>query len=126
MNLQFLTPKLHGALDYIAAATLIVAPFALNLGADSALALWLSVTGGFGLIAYSLATDYNFGPFKLLPYNTHLLLDSAAAGAFLIAPFAFGFGMVASIYYFVMAWGVIGVVAVSAREEKEQVQTVEA
>ena len=60
MKLQFLTPKLHGLLDYAAAGGLIVFPFLLNLGSESPIALWLSVAAGAGLIGYSLLTDYAF------------------------------------------------------------------
>lgn len=116
MKLQFLTPEFHGALDYLAAAALIALPFLLGLGSDSLLALWLSVAGGIGLILYSLLTDYALGVAKLVPYNLHLALDLTAAAAFIAAPFVFEFGTAASIYYPVMAVGVLVVVALSARE----------
>lgn len=116
MKFQFLSPKYHGVLDYLAAGGLIVFPFLLGLGADSAVALWLSVAGGLGLIAYSLLTDYAYGAVKLFSYDAHLALDLAAAAAFVAAPFVFGFGALASVYYFVMAGGVIAVVAVSKRQ----------
>ena len=54
MKLQFLTPALHGVLDYVAAAALIVLPFLLGF---QGIELWLSVAGGAGLIAYSLLVD---------------------------------------------------------------------
>ncbi len=115
MILQFLSPKHHGILDYLAAAGLIIFPFLLGLGSDGLVALLLSVTGGIGLITYSLLTDYKFGAFKLFSYDLHLFLDLSAAAAFITAPFAFGFETLTSIYYFVMAAGVIAVVAVSKR-----------
>lgn len=119
MKFQFLSPKFHGLLDYAAAGGLIVLPFLLNLGADSALALWFSVAAGFGLIGYSLLTDYTFSAASVFSYNTHLALDLAAAGAFVAAPFLFGFGALATGYYIVMALGVIAVVAVSDRPKAE-------
>lgn|GEM_PF-3134511 len=54
MKLQFLTPALHGVLDYVAAAALIALPFLLGF---QGIELWLSVAGGAGLIAYSLLVD---------------------------------------------------------------------
>ena len=115
MKLHFLSPALHGVLDYLAAIALIVAPFALGLESEGAIALWLSVAGGAGLILYSLLTDYRFGAAALFSYNAHLALDLLAAAAFIAAPFLFGFGGLASAYYFVMAGGVIAVVAFSDR-----------
>lgn len=115
MKLQFLNPALHGVLDYFAAGALIVLPF--FLGFDG-IELWLSVAGGIGLILYSLITDYTFGAVKLVSFDVHLLLDLAAAVAFLAAPFALGFGFLAAIYYPVMAVGVIAVVAFTARADR--------
>lgn len=112
MKIQFLTPALHGALDYLAAGALIVLPILLGL---TGVALWLSVAGGVGLIAYSLLTDYRYGVIKLFSFDLHLVLDLAAAVAFIAAPFVLGFDVFTSAYYFVMAAGVIAVVALTAR-----------
>lgn len=116
MKLKFLTPALHGALDYIAAVALIVAPFLLGLGADGPIAMWLSVAGGIGLIGYSLLTDYALGAAKVISYNLHLVFDLSAGAAFIAAPFLFGFGQLAMAYYLVMGLGVFAIVAVSNRE----------
>ena len=78
-TLRFLTPTLHGALDYAAAAALIVLPFLLGF---DGLALWLSVIGGVGLIGYSLLTDYTFSAVSLISFKAHLVLDLAAAAVF--------------------------------------------
>lgn len=112
MKLQFLSPALHGALDYLAASALIVLPFLLSF---TGIELWLSVAGGAGLILYSLITDYQFGLAKLLPFNLHLVLDLSAGAALFVAPFLLDFGAIASIYYPVMALGVFAVVTVSNR-----------
>ena len=85
MNLRILTPRSHGLLDYTAAVGLIVLPFALNLGATSPVALGLSVVGGIGLIGYSLLTDYPYGIFRALPFRAHLVVDLAAAAAFILS-----------------------------------------
>ncbi len=110
MNLRFLTPSLHGVLDYLAAGGLIVLPFLLGL---SGIALWLSVAAGAGLIGYSLLTDYRFGVVRLLSFDLHLILDLSAGVAFIAAPFLLGFDTFTSIYYFVMAAGVVGVVVLT-------------
>jgi len=114
MKIRILTPRIHGLLDYAAAAGLIVFPFLLGF---SGLSLWLSVAGGTGLIAYSLLTDYAFGVASIVPYKAHLGLDLAAAAAFVAAPFLFGFTGLVMVYYFVMAAGVTAVVGLSQVEE---------
>ncbi len=113
MTLRFVTPAIHGLLDYAAAVGLISLPFLLGLGETSALAQWLSVAGGIGLIAYSLVTDYAFGAVGLFSYRAHLALDLGAAAVFAIAPFVFGWQGLVLGYYLVMASGVVVVVALS-------------
>ena len=113
MTFRFLTPRLHGLLDYAAAAGLIVLPFLLDLAASSPLAHWLSVAAGVGLVAYSLLTDYAFGVFRVLPFRVHLALDLSAAVAFLAAPFLFGWSGLVLGYYLVMGAAVVAVVAVT-------------
>lgn len=117
MKIRFLTPTVHGVLDYAAALGLIVLPFILNLGATSPVALWLSVAGGIGLIGYSLATDYSFGLLRMLPFRAHIVLDLAAAAAFAVAPFLFGWSGLTMAYYLTMAGGVIAVVLVTGSED---------
>ena len=109
-NIRFLTPTLHGVLDYAAATGLIVLPFILGFGG---LALWLSVAGGIGLIGYSLLTDYAFSAAAIISFKTHLVLDLAAALSFAAAPFVFSWDGLIMGYYLVMAGAVVIVVALS-------------
>jgi len=118
MKFKILTPTVHGLLDYAAAAGLIVLPFLLGLGSTSVLALWLSVGGGIGLIAYSLLTDYAFGAFRIVSFRAHLGLDLLAAAVFLVAPFLFGWSGLTLGYYLVMSAGVLVVVALSNTRER--------
>lgn len=110
MSLRFITPTLHGFLDFAAAAGLIAFPFLLGF---HNLSLWLSVAGGVGLIGYSLLTNYALGPLKLISYRTHIVLDLLAAAAFIAAPAVLGFAGLVAIYYYVMGGGVIAVVGLS-------------
>lgn len=108
--MRFINSTIHGLLDYAAALALIIAPNVLGLGAESALAYWLSVAAGIGLIVYSLITDYAFSMAKVLAFKLHLGFDIAAAIVFLFAPLLFGFNGIANIYYPVMGIGVLMVV----------------
>ncbi len=117
-TLRFLTPTLHGALDYAAAAALIALPFLLGF---DGLALWLSVIGGVGLIGYSLLTDYTFSAVSLIAFKAHLVLDLAAAAVFIAAPFVFGWTGLVLGYYLVMAAGVIAVVVLTNPDSQSSV-----
>jgi len=113
MKFRFITPKLHGVFDYIAAVNLVVFPFILNLGSYSPMALWFSVGAGVGLFIYSLLTDYAFSVSGAVPFKLHLLLDVVAGAAFIAAIFIFDFQGLAAAYYAVMGLGVFALVAVT-------------
>ncbi|WP_394195929.1 SPW repeat domain-containing protein [Litoreibacter albidus] len=119
MSLRFITPNMHGVLDYIVGTTLIVAPGLLGLGASSPLAFWLSVLTGLAVIAMSLITDYRFSVAQIIPFWLHLTVDAVAAVVFLVAPFAFGFAGLDFVYYLVNAAAVLIVVAFGLTEQPE-------
>ncbi len=115
--MRFINSSLHGILDYAAAVALIVLPFLLGLEEQSALAHWISVIAGVGLIGYSLLTQYAFSVAKVIPFSIHLILDIVAAVFFIIAPFVLGFEGIVAIYYWVMGAGVVAVVVFSNSSE---------
>lgn len=113
MAIRFLTPTLHGVVDYTAAAALIVMPFVLGLGESHVLAKWLAVATGFAVIVVSLLTDYRYGAVRVLPFKGHLAIDAIVAALFLIAPFALGFSGLDAAYYIANALAVFAVVSLS-------------
>lgn len=113
MKFRFVSSRIHGVLDYVAAAGLIVYPVLLDLGAFSDVALWLSITAGVGLIVYSLFTDYAFSLSSALSFRVHLILDVVAGAAFIAAIFLCGFEGIVAAYYAVMGLGVFALVAVT-------------
>ena len=114
--MKFLTPTLHGLGDYAAALVLIVAPFFLGLKEQSMIAHWASIAGGVGLIIYSLLTDYTFSAAKVIPFKTHLILDSLAGLVLIALAFVLKLEGIAQIYMIVMGAGVLLVVAVTITE----------
>ena len=97
--MRFVTDRIHGAIDYVAAAALIVVPLVANFEAISPVAHWLSIIAGAGLLLYSLVTNYTYSATGLISFGFHLALDFAAGLVFLIAPFAFGFGGIPRAFY---------------------------
>lgn len=116
MKVRFISPKIHGIIDYLAAVLLIVSPFAWGLGSSSPLAIWLSVAGGIAVIVYSLITDYHFGIAKVIPFGGHLAIDLLAGVAFTLSPFLFRFQGMDAAYYFLNAAVIYLVVALTAEE----------
>src|SRR5690606_33960214 len=103
MKLRFLSPTNHGIVDYLAAVALIGAPFILQLGASASLAKWVSVSTGVLVIIVSLATNYRYGAFKLIPFGGHLTLDLLVATLFMLVPSLFNFSGLDAAYYYINA-----------------------
>ena len=113
MSIRFLTPALHGVVDYLAAAGLIVMPFALDLGASDPLAKWLAVCAGVAVVVVSLLTDYRLGAIRVIPFRIHLAIDLIVAIGFVLAPLAFGFTGLDAAYYWLNALAVFAVIGLS-------------
>ncbi|GHE66467.1 MULTISPECIES: hypothetical protein [Roseivirga] len=113
MKFRFISPTVHGIIDYSAAVALISSPFLLGLGESSPMAKWLSVVTGVAVIIVSLNTTYKFSILHTIPYNGHLLIDLMAATTFAAAPFLFHFTGIDMYYYIANAVVVFLVVALS-------------
>ena len=114
MKLRFITPTLHGVADYTAGTGLIVAPFLLNLGETSNIALWFSVLTGIAVLIASSLTDYKLAVYRLIPFQGHLAIDLLVAVTFMVAPFIFNFSGIGAAYYWFNATVVFLVVSLSA------------
>jgi hypothetical protein len=88
--MKIIPRKVHGVLDYLVGALLIVAPWVFGF-ADEGPATYVPVILGAGALLYSLLTNYELGAVKVLPFRVHLIFD-VLSGAFLAAsPWLFGF-----------------------------------
>ncbi len=113
MKLRFISPTVHGLIDYSAAGALIASPFILGLGESSPAALWLSVVTGIAVIVVSTNTIYRYGIFNTIPFTGHLAIDLAAATTFAVAPLILSFSGIDLYYYLINAVVVFLVVALS-------------
>jgi hypothetical protein len=124
MNIRFLTPTLHGVVDYLAAAGLLTMPFILGVGSTAPLARWLAVGAGLALVIYSLMTDYRFSAIRILPFRQHLVIDTLAAVVFALAPFFLGFHGLDAWYYWSNSAAVFLVVGLSPTRDSDEVPTI--
>ena len=91
MSLRFITTKVHGALDYIVAIALLLAPMIFGFQEVGGAAVAIPMVLGAGLFLYSLFTNYEWGVFKVLNMRYHLIVDVIASTLLLLSPFIFGF-----------------------------------
>ena len=91
MSYKFIPTKVHGALDYIVAIALILAPTIFGFADEGGAAVTVPVVLGIGLFLYSLFTRYELGLVKALSMPYHLIIDVVASVFLLLSPFIFGF-----------------------------------
>ena len=88
--MRFLSTKIHGVLDYLVGLFLMISPWLLNFNRGGA-ETWVPVVLGAGALVYSLMTDYELGPFKVLSMPAHLALDLMSGVVLAASPWLFGF-----------------------------------
>ncbi len=115
--MKFISPKVHGILDYSVATVLVVGPLVLRFSDVSGAAAVIAVVAGVGLFVYSLLTNYSAGLRAVIPFRVHLVLDASAAVALLVVPFLFGFAGTPRAFYLVIGAAVLVVVACTRLEE---------
>ena len=84
-----ISPAVHGTLDYLLAAALIVLPLALNFHDDAATVIMLILGGAAAVLA--VGTNWSRGIIRVLPPIAHGVADIGATIALIAAPFVFGF-----------------------------------
>src|SRR5919199_5582286 len=89
--IRFLPTKVHGALDYLVAVALLLAPNIFQFAGMGGPAVWIPRALGVVLIVYSVLTNYEWGIFKVFAMPYHLVIDFLAALFLAASPFLFGF-----------------------------------
>ena len=93
-------------------------PFLFGLGAENALALWLSVATGIAAFALTVLTDHHLGVTRVLPYSLHLAVDFLVGLAFVAAPLVLGFVGLDYWYYTILGLTVLAVVGLHQPEDR--------
>ncbi len=113
---RFITKSIHAYLDYPVAFGLIIMPFLFGLGAENALAMWLSVLTGIAAFLLTVLTDHHLGMIRVLPYSLHLAVDGIVGVVFVIAPLVLGFAGIDFWYYMALGLTVLVVVGMHKPE----------
>jgi type IV secretory pathway VirB6-like protein len=88
--MKLIPTTIHGYLDYIVSALLIVSPWLLGF-ANNGTETWVPVALGCTSILYSIFTNYELGAVKVISMRKHLLLDFLSGVALSFSPWIFGF-----------------------------------
>ena len=108
--------RVHNILDYVGGAILLLCPYIFGFS-DVTAARNLFLVLGFGLIGYSLLTNYQYSVFKVIPLGVHMALDMLAGVVLILGSYVFGYrgaitGGQTALHY-VLGIGVIGLVALT-------------
>ena len=90
-RLRVLPSSSHGVVDYLVAVLLLLAPMALGFGPADGAALWVPRLMGAIVLGQSLATDYELGLWKMIPFRVHQGMDAVVGLVLIASPWAFGF-----------------------------------
>ena len=96
----------HGVFEYAVAILLIAAPFLFGFDSDAATAL--SIVLGVATLVIAASTQSPTGLAKVIPIPIHVVLDLAAAGLMIGAPFLFGFSGETAPTALLIVLGVVG------------------
>lgn len=91
MSYKIIPTKVHGILDYLVGAALLLAPMLFGFQDVGGPAVAIPMILGVGLILYSIFTNYEWGIFKVLSMPYHLVFDVVASAFLAASPFIFGF-----------------------------------
>ena len=84
-----ISPRLHGTLDYLLAATLVAAPLVLHFHDETAKVFVLAIGGAASLLA--VGTAWSRGIVRVVPPVVHGVADIGATIALIVAPFVLGY-----------------------------------
>ncbi len=106
--MRMIETKVHGYMDYIMGALLILLPIIANWDLNSAQSL-VPMILGFSAIIYSLVTDYELSVTNMISMKTHLTLDFLSGAVLAASPWLFGFADVIWIPHVIL--GIVEIMA---------------
>ena len=102
--MKFLSPAVHGSIDYIFAALFLIAPTIFGF---EGLPATLSIGIGLAHLTMSMCTAYPLGLLKALPFSAHGWFDLVAATTVTLSPWVFAFEENAVAKNFFLSAGVL-------------------
>src|SRR3954468_3204534 len=112
MSRGFVSPQVHGVLDYPLAGILIAGPLVLDFDYEAATVIALVFGGGAAVLA--VATAWSTGIVKNIPPLLHGYADTVVTLALIVLPFAIGFSDRTPALVFYVVVGGAGLLATLA------------
>lgn len=101
--MKFLSPRVHGTIDYLFVALFLLAPAIFRFsGMPATIATAIAVTH----LTLSLCTAYPLGIVKVVPLPAHGWFELVAGTAAVLSPWIFSFSEIASARNFFLVSGI--------------------
>ena len=112
-SIRFVPTRVHGTLDYLGGLGTIASPLIFGALSVGGVPVVMPIVLGVGLIAYSLATDYERGipALRVIPMRVHMTLDFVASAFLATAPFLFGYSNQGLNFWMPQVMAGVGVMA---------------
>jgi len=117
--MKFITPTLHGVLDYLTCGLFLLAPTLFGFTGTYATVCYIL---GAGYLGVSLLTNMPLGAVKVLPFWLHGRLELVSGFVFLVSPWLFGFAENGVARIFFMAMGAVFLVVFLCTQWRTQEQ----
>ncbi|MBA2664942.1 MAG: SPW repeat protein [Bradymonadaceae bacterium] len=105
--MRFIPTRIHGILDYLVGAVLILAPFIFGFATGGA-AQWTPILIGAAIIISALFTDFELGVVRKMPMQGHLGLDVVLGIVLAVSPWLFAFSAVVWVPHLIVGLALIG------------------
>jgi hypothetical protein len=106
----------HNIVDYVLGVVLVFSPYVFGFS-DLYAAKNVFLVLGFGLLGYSLITQYKYSVLKILPLGPHMALDVVLGIVLMLAPSVFSYAPLLTgfqyAWHFICGIGAIGLVALT-------------
>lgn len=86
--MKFISPTMHGVLDYLTCGFFFIIPSLFNLSGGAATVCYLLAAG---YLVITLCTNMPFGLFGLIPFWVHGGFELVSGFVFIASPWLFGF-----------------------------------
>lgn len=116
---KVISPCIHGYLDFLIVAIFLLAPTVLGL---SQLPAMLAYSLAAVHLIVTLASDFPFGMFKLIPFTIHGWIEHLVGPSLIALPFIFGFANEEIARNFYIAMGVVIIAVGILTDYKGQVE----
>jgi hypothetical protein len=102
--MKFISPKIHGVLDYLTIVFLAISPSVFNMKGPG---MFLTYTLAVVHLAMTVATNFEMGIFKIIPLKLHAAIELVVSIGLLVAAILFRKADENTSFYFYLVFSIV-------------------